>query len=96
MISIMLRRAAATLHRSPTALGAFFRRVCARRGAAKAVTATAHKLAKIIYRLLKFGQPYVETGQQLYEEKYRARLLKHLQKSADALGFQLLPKQPST
>ena len=94
--SIMLRRAAATLHRSPTALGAFFRRVSARRGAAKAVTATAHKLAKIIYRLLKFGQPYVETGQEQYEEKYRARLLKHLQKSADTLGLQLVPKQPST
>jgi len=94
--SIMLRRAAATLHRSPTALGAFFRRVSARRGAAKAVTATAHKLAKIIYRLLKFGQPYVETGQEQYEEKYRARLLKHLQKSADTLRLQLVPKQPST
>lgn len=94
--SIMLRRAAATLRRSPTALGAFFRRICARRGAAKAVTATAHKLAKIIYRLLKFGHPYVETGQDKYEEKYRARLLKHLQKSADSLGFQLVPKQPIT
>lgn len=94
--SIMLRHAAATLRRSPTALGAFFRRICARRGAAKAVTATAHKLAKIIYRLLKYGEAYVETGQQQYEEKYRARLLKHLQKSADSLGLQLVPKHPST
>jgi hypothetical protein len=43
-------------------LGAFFRRICARRSAAKAVISTANKLAKIIHRLLKFGQPYVETG----------------------------------
>ena len=63
---------------------------------AKAVTATAYKLAKIIYRLLKYGKAYVETGQDQYEEKYRARFLKHLQQSADSLGFQLVPKHPST
>jgi transposase len=92
-----LRMSATTLQRSQTALGAFYRRMRAKLGAASAITATAHKLARIIYRLLKHGDLYVQQGLNAYEEKYRARLLHNLKKNAAALGFELSPfEQPST
>lgn len=90
-VATALRIAAMSLQRSQTALGAFYRRMRARRGAPKAITATAHKLAKIVYRLLKHGQEYVERGQQYYEQHYQQRLLKGLQKTATTLGFKLVP-----
>lgn len=91
-----LRMSATTLQRNQTALGAFYRRMRARLGAASAITATAHKLARIIYRLLKHGERYVQQGLQDYEAKYRGRLLHQLQKNAAALGLQLTPaEQPS-
>jgi transposase len=88
-----LRIAAATLQRSKTALGAFYRRMRARLGAASAVTATAHKLARILYRLLKHGELYVRQGMETYEQKYRQRLLHSLKKTAADLGFELTPAQ---
>jgi transposase len=88
-----LRIAAATLQRSKTALGAFYRRMKARLGAASAITATAHKLARIIYRLLKHGEIYVRQGMEAYENKCRERLLHNLKKNAATLGFELTPKQ---
>jgi hypothetical protein len=88
-----LRIAAATLQRSKTALGAFYRRMKARLGAASAITATAHKLARIIYRLLKHGEIYVRQGMGAYENKCRERLLHNLKKNAATLGFELTPKQ---
>jgi transposase len=87
-----LRIAATSLQRSPTALGAFFRRMRFRLGPAKAIKATAHKLARILYRLLRYGTAYVETGQQAYEEQFRARQLKGLQRRAQDLGFTLVPR----
>jgi transposase len=69
-----LRIAASTLHRSDTALGAFLRRLKARLGSPKAITATAHKLALILYNMIKNRTEYVETGQSYYEEQYRNRL----------------------
>ncbi len=84
------RIAAASLRSSPTALGAFYRRIRARGGEAKAVTATAHKLAKIYYRLLKYGEQYVEAGEKAYEERYQQQRLKALSKQAALMGFVLV------
>lgn len=84
------RIAAASLRNSPTALGAFYRRIRARSGEAKAVTATAHKLAKIYYRLLKYGEAYVEVGEKAYEERYQQQRVKALKKQAALLGFTLV------
>jgi len=88
-----LRMAATTLQNSKTALGAFYRRMRARLGAASAITATAHKLARLIYRLLKHGELYVRQGLEEYEHKYRQRLLYNLKKTAASFGFELAQKQ---
>jgi transposase len=87
------RIAAATLSRSKSALGAFYRRVKSRTGGKQAITATAHKIARIYYALLTQGTAYVEMGQQAYEQKYQERRLKHLTAQAKSLGFQLVPSQ---
>ena len=89
------RIAAASLRNSPTALGAFYRRIRARGGEAKAVTATAHKLAKIYYRLLKYGEEYVEVGEKAYEERYQKQRFKALTKQAALLGFALVATAPA-
>jgi transposase len=57
----------------------------------KAITATAHKLARLVYLMLTKGQAYVEAGQQYYEERYRERVVQSLTKRAQTLGFQLIP-----
>ena len=88
-----LRMAATTLERSQSALGGFYRRMKARLGAAEAVTATAHKLARIIYRLIKHGEAYVRQGMEEYEKNFRARKLYALQKAAKTMGFELVPNQ---
>jgi transposase len=88
-----LRLAASTLDRSQSALGGFARRMKARLGAAEGITATAHKLARIIYRLLKHGEAHVRQGLEEYEKKFAARKLNALQKTAKALGFELVQKQ---
>jgi transposase len=90
-----LRMAATTLERSQSALGGFYRRMKARLGAAEAVTATAHKLARIIYRLIKHGEAYVRQGMEAYEKQFHDRKLRALQKAAKTMGFQLIPSQPS-
>ena len=89
-----MRIAATTLQNSKTALGAFYRRMRAKLGAASAITATAHKLARIIYRLLRYGEHYVQQGLEIYEQKYRERLLHNLKKTAASLGLELTQKQP--
>ena len=86
-----LRIAAGTLHRSQCALGGFLRRLKFRLGAPKAITATAHKLAVIIYSMLKNGTEYVEAGLKAYEQNYRERLIINLKKKATQLGFSLVP-----
>ncbi len=85
------RLAAASLSRSKTALGAFYRRIRVRVGKAEAVTATARKLAVLYYSLLKYGSAYVESGQAVYEQKYQQRRLHSIQKQALAMGYQLIP-----
>jgi transposase len=88
-----LRMAASTLERSRSALGGYYRRMKARLGAAEAVTATAHKLARIVYRLIKHGETYVRQGLEDYERKFRDRRLSCLKKTAKTLGFELVQKQ---
>ena len=85
------RIAAASLTRSKTALGAFYRRIRVRVGPAEAITATARKLAVLYYSLLKHGSAYVEIGQTVYEQKYQQRRLHSIQKQALAMGYQLIP-----
>ena len=87
-----LRLAASNLRHSKSALGAFFRRMRARLGSASAITATAHKLARIVYRLLKFGETYVSEGMEAYEKRYQERLLKNALKTARSFGYELVPK----
>jgi transposase len=85
------RMAASTLHRSDSALGAFLRRLKTRLGPGKAIAATAHKLAIIIFNMLKKGVEYTEIGQDYYEKQYRERLVKNLSSRAKNLGFDLVP-----
>jgi len=86
-----LRMSAWSLFRSQSALGANFRRLRRKLGAPKAITAMAHKLARLIYRMLKFGSEYVDKGATYYEEKFRQHQLKWLAKQAASLNLQLTP-----
>ena len=86
-----LRLAANALHRSDSALGAFLRRKKAHLGAPKAITATAHKLPRIIYSMLRYGQRYVDACAEYYERQYRQRALHTARRRAAQLGYQLAP-----
>ena len=86
----LLRLAAVAVGKTSTALGAFFRRLASRIGAAKAVTATARKLAVLFYNTLRHGTAYVDPGANYYEERYRQRTITNLRRRADALGFALV------
>jgi transposase len=87
----VLRMAALSLSRSPTALGAYYRRVARRKGAAVAVFATARKLAQLIYRMLRYGQDYVDEGAKTYEARFEQRRLRQLTDTAHQLGYRLVP-----
>ena len=86
-----LRLAAQSLSHSQSLLGAFFRRMRAKLGAPKAITATAHKLARIIYHLLTTHEPYDETQLAKAESEHRQRTASRLRAQARALGFELVP-----
>ena len=86
-----LRLAAAALRSSKSALGAYFRRLCSRMDKPKAVTAAAHKLARLIYTMLTKGEECTDQGQDYYEERYRERVLRALSQRAAKLGLQLMP-----
>ncbi len=87
----LLRIAAVNVGRTQTAIGAFYRRLAARVGKAKAVTATARKLAVLFYNALRFGLDYTDPGASYYEERYRQRVLHSLQRRAHQMGFTLVP-----
>lgn len=89
-----LRYAASTLAQSNSYLGAQYRRLKTKLETAKAAKAMAAKLARIVYRLLKFGQAYVDKGALFYEEKHRNQQIRSVQKRAARLGFQLAPLDP--
>lgn len=86
-----LKLAAANLRSSQSALGAYYRRLCARMDKPRAVTACAHKLARLIYTMVTKGEEYVDQGQDQYEERHRERVVKLLAKKAEQLGLQLVP-----
>jgi transposase len=86
-----LRLAAHALRASKSALGAYYRRLCSRLDKAKAITAAAHKLARLVYTMLTKGTEYVDKGQEYYEERYRQRVVYNLNKKAAAMGFFLMP-----
>lgn len=90
-----LRLATAALRSSPSALRAYYRRMCARMGRPKDVTAAAHKLARLIYAMLTHGQEYTDRGQDYFEERYRQRVLHNLAQRAKAMGMQLVPSETS-
>jgi transposase len=88
------RLAAQAASRSHSALGAYYRRMRSRLGAPKAITATAHKIARMFYKLWSTGDTYVDPGENYYEQQYKERLVQKLQKSAQSLGFELVPHPP--
>jgi hypothetical protein len=90
----LLRLAAGTVGRTDTALGAFYRRLSARVGKAKAITATARKIAVLFYNTLRHGMSYVDLGAAYYEDRYKQRVLNNLQRRAKSLGFVLQPSAP--
>jgi transposase len=81
-----------TLAHSDSALGAFFRRMKAKLGTASAITATAHKLARIFYAMLQKKKSYADLGAEYYEQKHKQRVLKSLMKRAESLGYMLVDK----
>jgi transposase len=85
------RMAANAVRNTDTAIGAYYRRMRSKFGPAKATTATAHKLAIILYTMLKYKKSYVELGAEYYEKKHKERVLNNLHKKAKAMGFQLKP-----
>jgi hypothetical protein len=85
-----LRLCAQSLTHSKSALGAKYRRLRARLGAPKAIVAMAHHLARLVYRMLRYGQSYVEKGIEHYERKFRLHRIKWLKKEARALNLQLV------
>jgi hypothetical protein len=91
-----LRLAAWSLIRSKSALGANFRRLRSRLGAPKAITAMAHKLARLVYRMLKFGADYIDKGIEAYEARHRQQQMKWLAKQAATLNLQLVPRADLT
>jgi transposase len=89
----LLRVAAVTVGRTDTWLGLFYRRMKARKGGPKAVTATARKLACIIYHMLKFQQEYTALDKNKYVVQAQAHRLRYLQREAKKLGYDLVPAE---
>ena len=89
------RLAASSLHAKPGPLGAFLRRKKAQLGSPKAITATAHKLARLVYWALKHGLAYVRQSQADYEQKLRAQQVRSLHKRARQLGLEVVERAPA-
>src|ERR1700720_3035864 len=90
----LLRLAAVTVGRTDTALGAFYRPLSSRIGKAKAVTATARKVAVLFYNAVRHGMEYVDPGASSYQTRYRTRVVNNLHRRAKAFGFVLQPLEP--
>jgi transposase len=89
-ISIALKMAASTLRKSKTYLGAQFRRLRTKLGAPIAIKAMAAKLARLVYRILRYGMKYVDQGAAVYEAQHRQLQIKQLKWKAAKLGFQIV------
>jgi transposase len=92
----LLRLAAVTVGRTDTALGAFYRRLSARIGKAKAVTATARKIAVLFYNAVRHGMEYADPGASFYETRYRKRVVDNLHRRAKTFGFVLQPVEAAS
>lgn len=90
-VSNALRMAATTLRNSKTALGAYYRRISRRKGASVAVFATARKLAQLVYRLIRYGQAYIDAGAEAYEQRFAQRRLKSYTKALEEMGYKVEP-----
>ena len=93
-VATTLRMAAQSLQRSESALGEFYRRMRAKLGPPKAITAAAHKLARVVFHLLKTRQAYDDSVFAAAEQRYRRRTENRLKAQAQALGYLLIPAQP--
>ena len=91
-VAAVLRMAALSLKHSKTALGAAFRRKARHKGWNVAVFCTARRLAVLVYRMLRYGQDYVDIGEEFYEARFRQRRLAGLQDASKSLGFSLVPQ----
>ena len=89
----VLRNAATSLKHSRSALGAYYRRMARRKDSGVAVFATARKLGGLIYRLLRYGQQYVDIGQAAYEKQYEEKRIRALRNTANQLGYNLIPQE---
>jgi len=89
----VLRNAASSLKHSLSALGAYYRRMARRKDAGVAIFATARKLAGLVYRMLRFGQAYVDAGQAEYEKRYEETRLRALKSTANQMGFNLIKQE---
>ena len=95
-IASLLRLAAVSVGRTETALGAFYRRLSSRVGKAKAITATARKIAVLFYNAMRHGMVYLDPGASYYETRYRERVVKNLHRRAKALGYTMVAADAST
>jgi transposase len=92
-VAIILRMAANSLYNADCALGAYLRRMKMRLGSPKAITACAHKLAKLLYCMLRYGWEYVEKGVKYYEDMYKARKEASLKRKAEEMGYKLVREE---
>lgn len=88
----IFRLAALAVSRSKTALGAFYRKMRGKLGGPKAITATAHKIAKIVYHMLRNRTNFKDVGQETFERRHAESTLVSLKKKAAALGYELTEK----
>ena len=90
-MAIALRMAAQSLGRTQSPLASFYRRIKSRIGGKGAITATAHKLACLVYRMLKYGRDYVKQSMDEYDKRIREQQERSLRRKAGLLGFDLIP-----
>jgi transposase len=89
-VTIALKMAAISLRASSSYLGAQFRRLRTRLGAPVAIKAMAAKLARLVYRMLRYGMQFVDQGAELYEAQHRKRQVRSLRSKALELGFRII------
>ena len=92
----VLRNAASSLKHSRSSLGAYYRRMAHRKDSGVAVFATARKIAALVYRMLRFGQKYVDVGQAEYDKRYEETRIRALKSTANQLGFSIVKQEPLT
>lgn len=89
-VTLALKMAASCLRTSQTYLGAQFRRLRTKLGAPKAIKAMAAKLARLVYRMLRFGMPYIDKGMEFHEAQHRKLQIDHLKRKATRLGLKIV------